>query len=131
MLKLPTVLLRHASREGTHYDWLLADPVDPEGPLWTARLPLPSRLWAAAKRFPVTPIGRHRRVYLRFQGDIGAGRGEVQRVDQGSYLPLMWTDHRCRLLITMRHFRGTVTLDRVTDTLWQARAEPAQPIRAA
>src|SRR5690349_7523608 len=79
MLRLPTVLLRHEAPDGSHYDWLLADPRtahDPESRLWTARVMEPSSRWAELGMWDLQPIGAHRRIYLTYEGPINAAPPE-------------------------------------------------------
>jgi hypothetical protein len=80
------VLLKHTlPDESFHYDWMFARSErieDDERTLVTFRvltrvdldMPEPVR----AERLP-----DHRAIYLRFEGEIGAGRGRVSRVAQG------------------------------------------------
>jgi hypothetical protein len=80
------VLLKHTlPDESFHYDWMFARSErieDDERTLVTFRvltrvdldMPDPVR----AERLP-----DHRTIYLRFEGDIGGGRGAVSRVAQG------------------------------------------------
>ncbi len=124
MLELPTVLLRHDSPAGLHHDWLLGDPQlvdDPEARLWTARVGPPSTDWTALGSWDLEPIQPHRRHYLTYQGPLSNGRGTVQRVDEGSFVPLIWTDRRILIDLTMRHCTGRIELTRLSPTHWRAR----------
>lgn len=121
---LPTVLLRHEAPDGTHYDWLLGDPADPDGPLWTARTRLPSEQWPSVGEWMLEPIAPHRRHYLTHQGDIGGGRGTVARIDQGTHRPEHWSPDRILTTLAMRRVRGTVELVRVDERCWRARMVP-------
>jgi len=118
MGELPCVLLRHEAHGGTHYDWLLVDPADPGGPLWTARVGHPSGSWATIGRWTGTVIGRHRRVYLTRQGPIGGGRGRVWRVDSGHHEAELWAASRWVLRVRMREFAGVVEGRRLAGNFW-------------
>lgn len=80
------VLLRHTLGDGSwHYDWLLARAEavgDDERSLVAmrvgARVDGLERVDAPCER-----LADHRGRYLRFEGDIGGGRGVVARVAQG------------------------------------------------
>jgi len=121
MLKLPTVMLAHQSASGCHYDWMLADPRDPTGRLWTARTEVPSFRWRCVDRFELTQINSHRRAFLTYQGPLSGDRGTVQRIDQGCALAWMWADDRILLQLQMRHFVGVVQLECAEGALWRAR----------
>lgn len=80
---VPTVALRHTPEEGeAHIDWMWA-PVagvlhDDDRVLVTFRMEkLPTESGAA---FRAVRLPAHRARYLRYEGDIGGGRGRVDRV---------------------------------------------------
>ena len=125
---LPTVLLRHQTISGSHYDWLMVDPRDPEGPLWTGRTGISSRGWALARRWEVEEIAPHRRLYLTYEGPISSGRGSVDRIDQGQILPQLWTGHRIVLDLSMTCCRGLVQLVRIGPKRWRAHLWPGSQI---
>lgn len=130
MLEQPTVLLHHATQAGSHYDWLMGDPGpgsvgDVGAKLWTARIALPSEQWAAAGWFELLMLPPHRRAYLTYQGPISDGRGWVRRVDEGVALPRLWRQSQAVLTVTMRHFQGDISLRRLAEARWEARASPA------
>ncbi len=129
-LRLPTVLLEHVTRAGRHFDWLLADPSDPPGPLWTARVAHRSAGWALLGAFSLTPLPPHRRRYLTVQGDIGQGRGRVQRVDEGWFEPRLWTVSRRVLSLSLRGFRGEIELRRRSQKCWIAQVRSVAPGQA-
>ena len=121
MTPLPTVLLHHDTGDASHYDWLLADPANPQGLLWTARVALPSEQWAAAGAWDVEPIGRHRRIYITYEGDIGDGRGTVRRIDEGEFTAIEWTAQQMIVDVTMRRFQGRLDILETSNGRWQAR----------
>lgn len=113
MLQLPTVVLAHEKPGGRHYDLLIAMPDAPvHGPLRAWRIGLAPWDWAAARRIALTPLPDHRRVYLRREGSLGAGRGHVRRVDEGVAIVEVWREHRMLLEMRLAHFRGRVEIGR-------------------
>ncbi len=126
MQSLPTVLLRHTTRAGGHYDWLLADPLDPTGLLWTARCDLPSEQWLGARTFAMKPIQPHRRVYLTYEGPISGGRGSARRVDEGTFVPRLWTASRIVIDVNLRRCRATIEMTRITGNRWRAMVRAAE-----
>lgn len=120
MLRLPTVLLKHTTRAGSHHDWMLCDPRDPRGLLWTVRISQPSAQWPALRRWRLERIAPHRRIYLSYQGPISQGRGSVLRVDRGWFTSQIWTDHRIVIDLQFNHCQGLVELQRTSGTLWTA-----------
>jgi hypothetical protein len=123
MTPLPTALLHHTTAEGSHYDWLLTNPHEPTGRLWTARVTIPSRLWAALGSWTLTPIPPHRRIYLSYQGPLSDNRGSVTRVDEGTILPLLWTSDRIEVCLSMRYCKGIVRMRKRSPDCWTARIE--------
>jgi hypothetical protein len=127
MLRWPTVVLRHETRGGTHYDWLMGDPTlasDPAAGLWTARTPVPPTAWRAARVWPLEQLGRHRRAYLTYQGAISGGRGCVRRVASGWIVPRVWTPACIVCDLTMSDIiedgHATVRLHRFDAARWRA-----------
>lgn len=121
MAKLATVLLLHETQGASHYDWLLTDPADPDGLLWTARTDAPSDQWATLGKWSIEPIAPHRRHYLTYEGDIGQGRGTVRRVDEGTFEVIQWADQRIEIELETNNFRGRVAITPSQDNHWQAR----------
>ncbi len=120
MQALPTVLLRHVSRQGTHYDWLLANPHDPQGLLWAARCEYPSSIWASLGAWRLEPIANHRRVYLEYQGRISGGRGWVQRVDRGTFVADLWSESRRVIEVSFEAVNQRIELYRLGRRYWKA-----------
>lgn len=83
---MPTAaILRHELPDGSwHYDWLIATAGhqgDDERDLLAFRIPvLP---WEAGGLFDAERLEPHRRIYLRYEGEIGGGRGRVVAVWRG------------------------------------------------
>ena len=120
MHRLPTALLRHESAAGLHYDWLLTDPNNVKGKLWTGRVALPSHQWQHVRSFDVESSVPHRREYLTYQGAISNSRGHVTRTDQGSIAIELWSVSRIVVQIHMQHFAGRLDLRQCSSQLWRA-----------
>lgn len=120
---LSTVLLRHETGAGVHYDWLIIDPRtldDPDAPLWTARVAHPSPRWISLGELELEPLAPHRRAYLTYEGPLTGGRGWVTRVDEGDAIPRAWTDDRIVLRLEMRGCRAFVEMRRESPERWRA-----------
>ncbi|MEM1444550.1 MAG: hypothetical protein AAGF84_00705 [Planctomycetota bacterium] len=92
MLRLQTVLLRHARRGDTHYDWMFETPGPGArtAPLTTFRVATAWRDWPRRGRIALTPLPPHRRVYLTKQGPVSGDRGFVTRIAHGTLDVLDW-----------------------------------------
>lgn len=134
MLRLPTVILRHESRGGMHFDWLLGDPAlagDPHARLWTAHTDLPPTAWQATGTWSLRSIAHHRRDYLTYQGPLTADRGHVQRIDRGWIIPRLWTPDRIVLNLSLRACLGVVELRQLGQDRWRAAwTKPSEPKNA-
>lgn len=89
---LRMVVLRHVEEGGGwHYDWMIERRVgeDPEErALLTFRVgDLPGA--RGRGRFRGVRIGDHRRTYLTKTGELGGGRGRVERVAAGRVMSLV------------------------------------------
>jgi hypothetical protein len=92
-----TVLLRHELPDGSiHYDWLLEDPAQPQGPLLTFRVHERLDL-AGVKEFEGVRLPNHRREYLTYEGEVSGNRGRVTRVAQGQCEVLSLSEQRIRV----------------------------------
>jgi len=119
MPPLPTVLLRHTTRHGMHYDWMIRHPREASR-LWTARVALPSDQWGAVGAWMLDELPLHRCDYLHYQGPVRSDRGCVLRIDQGLVIAHRWTAHRMILDVTLQRFAGRILLMRLTPTRWRA-----------
>ena len=84
-ISVPTVQLRHTlPDESGHIDWLIAR--DPGGarPLITFRLPCQLEDLPAGVATIIERIADHRPIYLKFEGELSAGRGRVERIAAGT-----------------------------------------------
>ncbi len=124
MHNLATVILRHRTRTGSHYDWLIdqSHTTPTRHPLTAMRLPHPPPCWLAAGAMVGDALPPHRRRYLRFQGSLTDHRGSVVRVDGGRCLALQWTDHQRLLAVRTRDFRGLMLCMRLRSMRWRAHA---------
>ena len=120
MLCLPTALLLHTTEQGCHYDWLMGDPTDPKGRLWTARVNHPAELWPTLGSLNLTVLPAHRRHYLTYQGPVAPRRGQVRRVDQGWHTPLRWTGRDILTAVCFEHTRMTLHLTAQSRNRWRA-----------
>ncbi len=118
--QLTTVLLRHVTREGEHYDWMLSDPQvsGDEGELLTFRVELPSEKWGKTGYFEMTKLANHRRAYLEYEGEISGGRGTVHRIDNGWYIAREWGENGGFIELSMRKFTGEIELRRIDGSQW-------------
>ena len=82
------------------------------------------RTWSIAK-FPVTgevspaeelPI--HRLAYLDYEGPVSNNRGEVSRVDSGTYEIQSSTEDGLTILLQGQTYHGTVQLTRENEKSW-------------
>jgi hypothetical protein len=125
MIRLPTVVLEHRLPENRHFDWLLGDPTDPGGALWTARVDRPPGQWLAAGSLLLDPLPPHRRAYLVYQGPVSRGRGVVRRVASGQHLPRLWTASRIVTSVRWPEIALDLTLTRLPEgRRWQASVRP-------
>jgi len=110
------VLLEHRWR-GVHWDFMLETA--PGGPL---------RTWAvdaevvAGLDLPARALSDHRAAYLDYEGPVTGGRGEVRRVDGGTFDRLEWNDDRVRVRLRGDQLRGMAELRRAVAA---AGGEPA------
>jgi len=107
-------------RDGQHYDWLLGDPHQPAGRLWTARVAAASEHWAVLRRVRLVPLAEHRRRYLTYQGPIAGDGGEVRRMDAGAAVCRLWTERRMVVDLAMRGYIGRVEIFRRAGGCWEA-----------
>lgn len=119
-VQVRTVLIRHDAPDGVHFDWMIEDPAESQGRLWTARVPIPADQWHDVGRWRIEPIGRHRRVYLTYEGPLTDGRGTLTRVDQGVCRVVEWSDDGIVIDVQMSAFEGVVEVAKAHDGQWWA-----------
>ena len=111
-LTCPMVVLRHQIGPESHWDWLFARQLEIGGHLlgdsgeprdllaFRMRCLPPFRAGMERLFFAAEAMADHRRRYLAFEGDLGEGRGHVQRVARGRCTIELATESSWRL-----HFR--------------------------
>ncbi len=125
MLRLPMVLLLHRTPQGAHYDWLLANPQEPTGRLWSARVSVPSFAWPQKGAMLLQTLPPHRREYLSYQGPLSPlkdavtgrliQRGTVLQIDTGWFIPQLWCDNRALLQLHWRLVDGVVEIQKLSN----------------
>ncbi|GIK52370.1 MAG: hypothetical protein BroJett014_13430 [Planctomycetota bacterium] len=80
-MALRYVILAHSVNGGVHFDLLL----EVQGQERLRACQLEQRLAAAGESCPWRELEPHRRLYLSFEGEVSGDRGQVRRVEQGSY----------------------------------------------
>src|SRR5262245_16395103 len=74
------------------------------------------RTWAVdapiepASGLPARALPDHRLAYLTYEGPVSGGRGEVTRIDSGTYRTLEWSPQRVRVEIRGAQLVGELTL---------------------
>lgn len=108
------VVLHHKGHGDPHWDLM----IERGGFLETWRLPLP-RPVADSLAGPAERIGDHRPAYLDYEGPIGGGRGDVQRLAGGEMRILCFGEAWRRFRIPTGRFSGDYLLERNADgPLW-------------
>lgn len=75
------VILHHAARDGEHWDFML----DTGEALATWRLSEHPQALADGRTVATHHIGDHRRDYLDYEGPVSKDRGQVRRVESGTW----------------------------------------------
>jgi hypothetical protein len=124
---LPSVVLHHQTRQGSHFDWLIALPDQihrrhepAHHGLWSGRLECGAAQWRTMGTWLLDLLPPHRFHYLDYQGPVPGDRGEVRQNDIGQVLPLLWCPGRMVLQVGFRQFTGVVDLSPLTPTRWRA-----------
>jgi hypothetical protein len=87
--------------DGVHWDFLVED--GPTLRTWAVDSPIVEGVELPARALPA-----HRRIYLRYEGEVSGGRGSVRRWDEGSCEVVEWGEGRVRLLVRGRQLVGSV-----------------------
>jgi hypothetical protein len=99
------------------------DAKNPDAGLITFRVMPHSSQWRKLITFDLTPLPLHRAAYLTYQGEISGGRGRVDRVDQGSFTAISWTDDQYIIEVQWQTGNsGVYQLNRVDDKRWVGKA---------
>lgn len=104
------VVLRHETAGGVHHDLMLereAGDDSEEHALMTWRCACQSLPGAGES---AEPIEDHRRHYLAHEGELGGGRGTVERVDSGTWELLRREDERWVVSFNGKSLRGAFAL---------------------
>jgi hypothetical protein len=73
---------------------------------------LSGRFDAKSSALSAEEIQPHRIDYLTLRGPVQGNRGSVSRVDEGSYVPLVWTDCDIHVRLTGTVWQGSMRLRR-------------------
>jgi hypothetical protein len=124
---LRTVLLRHVLPDGSwHFDWMLE--LRRGGSLATFRLGVRPDDPAVAD-FHGERIGDHRSTYLEYEGEVGGGRGRVERVAAGEVDLLFSSEDAIDVVLRIaglaRQWRGSL----VSGAIWRFHTTPDVPAR--
>ncbi len=108
------VILRHAfaasDARQSHWDWMFREG-DHLATWTTAALPVGGSV--AAHR-----IADHRIAYLDYEGPVRGERGEVHRVDGGTFAICAWEPRRVKLDLYGTVWSGELTLQRRAGEGW-------------
>ena len=101
------VILEHRWN-GVHWDFMLE-----EGEIlrtWAVDAPI-----RAGQDLPARALPPHRALYLDYEGEVSAGRGRVEKLDWGTYDPIVWSAGHVRVDLHGTRFVGRVDLRRAAD----------------
>ncbi len=98
------VVLEHRWN-GVHYDLMLEDPSTGALRTWAIDAPI-----VAGAELPARALADHRRAYLDYEGPVSGNRGEVRRLDQGTYEPRVWSTEAVEIVLDGSRFQGTAGL---------------------
>jgi hypothetical protein len=124
---LPWVLVRHDTPDGLwHFDWMLdPGPDHPAQHTPDVRL-ITFRLREHPKDYHDSPVERlpeHRIHYLTYEGPLSGNRGQVRRIDEGT-----WSPHRLTPSLIEGDFRvGPALLHffaKAINQLWTLTSHP-------
>lgn len=130
-LRVRSVVLRHVTAAGAHYDWLFESPAKAAGPrpLASFRTTAAPRDWQADRAVRLERLPDHRRAYLRYEGPISHGRGRVRRVDSGWAVVHRFAADRIELTLMLGGFSGRLRLRRAAGgPTWTGRVLGPPPL---
>ena len=96
------VLLEH-TWNGVHWDFMLECGAALR--TWAIDRPI-----VAGQDLPARALSDHRRIYLDYEGEIPGNRGQVRRVETGTYRTVLWTANRVRVELAGSQLVGEVDL---------------------
>jgi hypothetical protein len=99
------VLLEHRW-DGVHWDFMLeaGDALR----TWAIDAPV-----VADTDLPARERPDHRRVYLEYEGEVSGNRGTVHRIDEGTYMALIWDEEHVRIRLQGAQLVGLVDIRQV------------------
>lgn len=80
-MALSYVILEHTVNGGVHYDLMLELP----GQEKLRTLQMQARLLKPGDTCEFKELEPHRRAYLEYEGEISGNRGQVKRIERGTY----------------------------------------------
>jgi hypothetical protein len=101
--RLPRFVLLEHVWNGVHWDLMLES-----GEMlrtWAIDEPV-----VANRELPARALADHRRMYLDYEGEVSGGRGQVRRLDAGTFKPLIWSPEHVRIEIAGSQLAGAVDL---------------------
>lgn len=108
------VILRHATPEGVHFDFML----ESEGILSTWRIDIgPEDMKTTAAK--AEKIFDHDLKFLTYEGPVNKGTGRVTAVDKGVYSVIARTADEMQIQIEAEILGGVYTLTREKESTWQ------------
>jgi DNA polymerase Ligase (LigD) len=102
-LPMPRFVLLEHTWNGVHWDFMLE-----AGEVlrtWAIDAPV-----VAGKDLPARALGDHRKRYLEYEGEISGQRGQVRRVDAGTFGVLLWSADHIRVQVAGTQLAGVVDL---------------------
>ena len=110
------VIHEHSGWGQTHYDLMLE--LGQAMATWQfARSPLEM----GAEPLPALRLPDHRLHYLTYQGPVSKGRGQVRRIEEGSYALVSREEGRWLIDVQGRVLSGRIELACQSEGLWLAR----------
>ena len=111
------VIHEHSGFGPTHFDLMLED-----GPaLATWQIPISPFEIGQEASISATKLPDHRRQYLDYQGPISGNRGEVRRLDKGTYELLARDEGIWRVRLRGSAMEADFELARQVENVWQVR----------
>ena len=121
-MPLRFVLLEHRTTADLHWDLMVEQAGQDTLVTW--------RLLADPLRndcVRAESIGRHRKVYLDYEGEISGGRGSVRRVDRGTVEWRNVSDDNATLALSGERLRGEFEFMRdAADLLFRRTSSPSE-----
>ena len=100
---------------------------------WRAAAGLPSSTDAtAAESVAATQISDHRLAYLDYEGPVSGERGQVRRLDAGTFVSIKESTDEWLVELTGQRIRGRVTLQRTqeSNSQWKLTVQDSSAINS-